>query len=147
MNELKHDLGEKDNQTKSMNKVLIEIIQSMEQVIKSIDSFAGAVYLQGKTYSSAKIYVSTTFRTLAQGMIELCEELIRQNDNYPNEFRSQVSTADVIEQELRMQIEKVEQLIEKVESMSLSAPMLTPSISIYRQIKRSLERKLKQLLE
>lgn len=140
-------LGETDSQTNTMNKLCVHIIQSMEQVMDSIDSFTGATLLQGKTYKSAKIYMSATFRPLAQGMIDLCEELIRQNNKYPSDFQSQVATTDVIEQEVKMQISKLEDLIEKYETINDTVPLFDASLSIYYQMKRQLERKLEHLFE
>src|SRR5699024_12214867 len=74
-----------DGQKNSSNTIHIDIIQSMEQVMDAIDSFAGATLLQGKTYNTAKTYMSAVFRPLAQGIINLSEELIRQNSNYPDD--------------------------------------------------------------
>lgn len=140
-------LGETDAQTRSMNVALIDTIQSMEEVTKSLDSFAGAIFLQGKTYQSAKMYASFTFLPLAQGIINLCEELIRQNDSYPSDFRAQVATTDVVESKLRMQIEQVDQLIEKFEAMNDTIPLFGAPVFIYQQMKRALERKLALLFE
>src|SRR5699024_8218605 len=120
---------------------------SMEQVMEAIDSFAGATLLQGKTYNTAKTYMSAVFRPLAQGIIDLSGELIRQNSNYPNNFRSQVATTDVIENKVRMQIEKINDLIDKVETVNDTLPVLNPIISIYKDMKRTLERKLEHLYE
>lgn len=62
-------LGEVQSQTQSMNAICNATIQSMEQVIQSIDAFAIDTVLQGQTYSSAKAYLVQTFRPLAQGII------------------------------------------------------------------------------
>src|SRR5690625_1050104 len=140
-------LAETDGQTNSSNTIHIEIIQSMEQVMDAIDSFAGATLLQGKTYNTAKTYMSAVFRPLAQGIIDLSEELIRQNSNYPNDFRSQVATTDVIEDKVKMQIDKINDLIDKVEPVNDTLPVLNPIISIYQDMKRTLERKLEHLYE
>ena len=140
-------LAETDDQTNSSNTIHIEIIQSMEQVMDAIDSFAGATLLQGKTYNTAKTYMSAVFRPLAQGIIDLSEELIRQNSNYPNDFRSQVATTDVIEDKVKMQIDKINDLIDKVEPVNDALPVLNPIISIYQDMKRTLERKLEHLYE
>ncbi|MED3093845.1 cytoplasmic protein, partial [Bacillus thuringiensis] len=43
----------------------------------------------------------------AQGIIYLCEELIRQNDAFPSQFQSQVASTDVVEQELLEQIREI----------------------------------------
>ena len=45
-------LGEVQSQTQSMNAICNATIQSMEQVIQSIDAFAIDTVLQGQTYSS-----------------------------------------------------------------------------------------------
>ncbi|MDF4766314.1 T7SS effector LXG polymorphic toxin, partial [Vibrio parahaemolyticus] len=94
-------LGEVQSQTQSMNAVCTATIQGMEQAIQSIDAFAIDTVLQGQTYSSAKSFFVQTFRPLAQGIIYLCEELIRQNNAFPSQFQSQVASTDVIEQEIR----------------------------------------------
>lgn len=138
-------LAETDNQTNSLNAIHIDIIQSMEQVMNAIDSFAGATLLQGKTYKSAKTYMFLLFRPLAQGIIDLSEELIRQNDSYPSDFRSQVATTDVIEEKIKMQIEKIDRLIESLKSADDVLPMVGLTLPIYQKMKRTLERKLADL--
>src|SRR5699024_6944871 len=140
-------LAETDSQTSSSNTIHIDIIQSMEQVMEAIDSFAGATLLQGKTYNTAKTYMSAVFRPLAQGIIDLSEELIRQNSNYPNDFRSQVATTDVIEDKVKMQIKKRNDLIDRVGSVNNALPVFNPINSIYQEMKRTLERKLEHLYE
>src|SRR5699024_7317238 len=140
-------LAETDGQTNSSNTIHIEIIQSMEQDIDAIDSFAGATRLQRKTYNTAKTYMSAVFRSLTQGIIDLSEELIRQNSNYPNDIRSQVATTDGIEDKVKMQIDKINDLIDKVEPVNDALPVLNPIISIYQDMKRTLERKLEHLYE
>ncbi|EOP14030.1 hypothetical protein ICS_00862 [Bacillus cereus BAG2O-3] len=101
-------LGEVQAQTESMNAFCNATIQGMEQIIHSIDTFALDTVLQGQTYSSAKAYFLQTFRPLAQGIIYLCEELIRQNDAFPRDFQSQVASTDVIEQEILEQIREID---------------------------------------
>ncbi|MBJ8028614.1 hypothetical protein JDS96_11820 [Bacillus cereus group sp. N21] len=111
-------LGEVQSQTQSMNAVCTATIQGMEQAIQSIDAFAIDTALQGQTYSSAKSFFVQTFRPLAQGIIYLCEELIRQNDAFPSQFQSQVASTDVIEQELREQIREIDQAKASMEVIS-----------------------------
>lgn len=108
-------LGEVQSQTQSMNAICNATIQSMEQAIQSIDAFAIDTVLQGQTYSSAKAYLVQTFRPLAQGIICLCEELIRQNEAFPNEFQAKVASTDAIEQEIREQIRGINQSITSIE--------------------------------
>lgn len=142
---LKMDLGETDYQTNSMNSICVEIIQSMEQMKSSIMNFSQALLLQGKTYNSAKAYMTKTYLPLAQGIIYLCEELIRQNDQYPINFRNQVSSADVIEQEIIEQIQEINRLIEKMQEATSNLPLYGPVISLYKQMKMKLEGKLERL--
>ena len=118
--EFKYVFREVQNQTQSMNAVCVATIQAMEQAIQSIDTFATDTVLQGQTYSSAKIFFVQTFRPLAQGIIYLCEELIRQNDAFPSDFQSQVASTDVIEQEIREQIQEINRMISSIESISIA---------------------------
>ncbi|MED1113072.1 T7SS effector LXG polymorphic toxin [Bacillus paramycoides] len=140
-------LGEVQAQTESMNAFCTATIQGMEQAIQSIDAFAIDTVLQGQTYSSAKAYFLQTFRPLAQGIIYLCEELIRQNNAFPSQFQSQVAQADVIEQELLEQIRGIEQTKAGIEVISNTLPGMQAMMGIFDMMKRKLQEKLEHLHE
>ncbi|CAG9611828.1 hypothetical protein BACCIP111899_01000 [Bacillus rhizoplanae] len=138
-------LGEVQAQSQSMNAFCAATIQGMEQAISSIDAFVGDAVLQGQTYNSAKTFFAQTFRPLAQGIIYLCEELIRQNNAFPNNFQSQVASTDVIEQEILAQIREIERMIATMEAMSENMPGTQTMIQIYYTMKRKLQEKLEHL--
>ncbi|UIJ69139.1 cytoplasmic protein [Bacillus cereus] len=142
-------LGEVQSQTQSMNAICNATIQSMEQVIQSIDAFAIDTVLQGQTYSSAKSYLVQTFRPLAQGIICLCEELIRQNEAFPNEFQAKVASTDVIEQEIREQIRGINQSITSIEAIEVLTPMpgVGAIVTVLGAMRKKLEEKLEHLYE
>ncbi|WP_088351256.1 deaminase domain-containing protein [Bacillus cereus] len=142
-------LGEVQSQTQSMNAICNATIQSMEQVIQSIDAFAIDTVLQGQTYSSAKSYLVQTFRPLAQGIICLCEELIRQNEAFPNEFQAKVASTDVIEQEIREQIRGINQSITSIEAIEVLTPMpgVDAIVTVLGAMRKKLEEKLEHLYE
>ncbi|KAB7638324.1 MULTISPECIES: T7SS effector LXG polymorphic toxin [Bacillus] len=142
-------LGEVRSQTQSMNAVCTATIQGMEQAIQSIDAFAVDTVLQGQTYSSAKSFFVQTFRPLAQGIIYLCEELIRQNDAFPSQFQSQVASTDVIEQEIREQIQEINQSIASIEMMNAVTPMpgIDALVAVLVEMRKKLEEKLEHLYE
>ncbi|MGH1323964.1 pre-toxin TG domain-containing protein [Bacillus pretiosus] len=142
-------LGEVQSQTQSMNAVCNATIQGMEQVIQSIDAFAIDTVLQGQTYSSAKSFFVQTFRPLAQGIIYLCEELICQNDAFPNDFQSKVASTDVIEQEIREQIQEINQSIASIEMMNAVTPMpgIDALVAVLVEMRKKLEEKLEHLHE
>ncbi|MFP3412834.1 T7SS effector LXG polymorphic toxin [Bacillus sp. SIMBA_074] len=142
-------LGEVQSQTQSMNAICNATIQSMEQAIQSIDAFAIDTVLQGQTYSSAKAYLVQTFRPLAQGIICLCEELIRQNDAFPNEFQAKVASTDVIEQEIREQIRGINQSITSIEAIEVLTPMpgVGAIVTVLGAMRKKLEEKLEHLYE
>lgn len=137
-------LNSAESQTKTMNQVCIDIIQAMEEVKKSIDIFLFDARLQGKTYATAKSYMVQVYRPLAQGIIYLCEELIRQNDRYPNQFRSQVSSSDIVEQEILDQIDEIDRQISILKSNGV---IFGPNIHIFEMIKKALEEKLERIYE
>ena len=138
-------LGETDTQTESMNTVCIEIIQSMEETMSSITAFTLAFSLQGEAYRSAKAFMVGTYLPLAQGIIYLCEELIRQNDKYPSDFRSQVATSDVIELEVVAQINEIDRMITSYETLNKVTPMFSIMILIYKHMRQKLQEKLENL--
>ncbi|WP_318246730.1 DNA/RNA non-specific endonuclease [Bacillus toyonensis] len=142
-------LGEVQSQTQSMNAICNATIQSMEQAIQSIDAFAIDTVLQGQTYSSAKAYLVQTFRPLAQGIICLCEELIRQNEAFPNEFQAKVASTDVIEQEIREQIRGINQSITSIEAIAVLTPMpgVSAIVTVLGAMRKKLEEKLEHLYE
>ncbi|MGH0830373.1 T7SS effector LXG polymorphic toxin [Bacillus pretiosus] len=142
-------LGEVQSQTQSMNAICNATIQSMEQAIQSIDAFAIDTVLQGQTYSSAKSYLVQTFRPLAQGIICLCEELIRQNEAFPNEFQAKVASTDVIEQEIREQIRGINQSITSIEAIEILTPMpgVGAIVTVLGAMRKKLEEKLEHLYE
>ncbi|MBE5094295.1 T7SS effector LXG polymorphic toxin [Bacillus thuringiensis] len=142
-------LGEVQSQTQSMNAICNATIQSMEQAIQSIDAFAIDTVLQGQTYSSAKAYLVQTFRPLAQGIICLCEELIRQNKAFPNEFQAKVASTDVIEQEIREQIRGINQSITSIEAIEVLTPMpgVGAIVTVLGAMRKKLEEKLEHLYE
>ncbi|MGM2820302.1 DNA/RNA non-specific endonuclease [Bacillus cereus group sp. Bce001] len=142
-------LGEVQSQTQSMNAICNATIQSMEQAIQSIDTFAIDTVLQGQTYSSAKAYLVQTFRPLAQGIICLCEELIRQNEAFPNDFQAKVASTDVIEHEIRQQIQEINQSIASIEAIEVLTPMpgVDAIIAVLIAMRKKLEEKLERLYE
>ncbi len=134
-------LGEVQGQTQSMNAVCNATIQGMEQVIQSIDAFTIDTVLQGQTYSSAKSFFVQTFRPLAQGIIYLCEELIRQNDAFPSQFQSQVASTDVIEQEILEQIREIDRMKASMEAISQAM------LNLFTIMRQKLQEKLEHLYE
>ncbi|OED19645.1 hypothetical protein A9523_25015 [Bacillus cereus] len=142
-------LGEVQGQTQSMNAVCNATIQGMEQVIQSIDAFAIDTVLQGQTYSSAKSFFVQTFRPLAQGIIYLCEELIRQNDAFPSQFQSQVASTDVIEQEILEQIREIDRMKASMEAISQAMPIpgMEAMVNLFTVMRQKLQEKLEHLYE
>ncbi|MEI5893486.1 cytoplasmic protein [Bacillus cereus] len=142
-------LGEVQSQTQSMNAVCTATIQGMEQAIQSIDAFAIDTVLQGQTYSSAKAFFVQTFRPLAQGIIYLCEELIRQNDAFPSQFQSQVAQADVIEQEVLEQIREIDRMIASTEALNQTMPIpgMDAMVNLFTVMRQKLQEKLEHLYE
>ncbi|MEK7021890.1 EndoU domain-containing protein [Bacillus sp. FSL K6-6038] len=142
-------LGEVQNQTQSMNAVCTATIQGMEQAIQSIDAFAIDTVLQGQTYSSAKSFFVQTFRPLAQGIIYLCEELIRQNDAFPSQFQSQVASTDVIEQEILEQIQEIDRMKTSMEAISQAMPLpgMDAMANLFTAMRHKLQEKLDHLHE
>ncbi len=137
--------AETDGQTASMNGMCQAVILAMEKTVESIQSFQAAENLQGDAYHSAKGYMAEVYRPLAYGMIQLCEELITQNEQYPRSFQSQVSTDDVEEQQIIDQIAEVDRYLQKLTSSPIPIPGSSIVEMLFNHMKRSLEQKLEQL--
>ncbi|MCI0764384.1 EndoU domain-containing protein [Bacillus sp. TL12] len=142
-------LGEVQSQTQSMNAVCTATIQGMEQAIQSIEAFASDTVLQGQTYDSAKAFFVEAFLPLAQGIIYLCEELIRQNDTFPSDFQSQVASTDVIEQEILEQIREIDRMKTSMEAVSQAMPIpgMDAMANLFTVMRKKLQEKLDHLYE
>ena len=132
-----------------MNAFCTATIQGMEQAIQSIDAFTSDTVLQGQTYDSAKAFFAETFRPLAQGIIYLCEELIRQNDAFPSQFQSQVASTDVIEQEILEQIREIDRMKASMEAISQAMPIpgMDAMANLFIAMRRKLQEKLDHLYQ
>ncbi|PFM69158.1 T7SS effector LXG polymorphic toxin [Bacillus cereus] len=142
-------LGEVQSQTNTMYAFCTATIQSMEQVIQSIDSFVGDSVLQGQTYDSAKMYFAETFLPLAQGIIYLCEELLHQNESFPAEFQSRVASTDIVEQELLEQIREIDRMIASIEvtKQIMPLPDMDAMVNLFIEMRRKIQEKLEHLYE
>ncbi|MED1093846.1 T7SS effector LXG polymorphic toxin [Bacillus paramycoides] len=117
--------------------------------MQSIDAFAIDTVLQGQTYSSAKSFFVQTFRPLAQGIIYLCEELIRQNNAFPSQFQSQVASTDVIEQELLEQIREIDRMKTSMEAVNQAMPIpgMDAMVNLFIVMRQKLQEKLDHLYQ
>ncbi|PGR98027.1 hypothetical protein [Bacillus pseudomycoides] len=90
-----------------------------------------------------------TFRPLAQGIIYLCEELIRQNDAFPSQFQSQVASTDVIEQELLEQIKEIDRMKTSMEAISQTMPIpgMDAMANLFTVMRKKLQEKLDHLYQ
>ncbi len=103
-------LDETKKQAESAEAVCTEIIEAMGQVIRSVEAFTHNDNLQGVTYSSAKTYMESTYKVLAEAMISLCFELMVQNKLIPTSYEADVSTSDIIEVQVEEQIRVIDNL-------------------------------------
>lgn len=139
-------LGEVDHQKTSMNNQHVQLIQAMEQLVRGIDEFSMDILLQAKSYDSAKHYFSQTYKTLAQGLICLSEELIRTNDNFPSNYRSEVASIDLDEDRIRDQIQQINNNLALLEVTSSETTIGLKSIKItLESLKNKLEAQLHKL--
>lgn len=138
-------VGEVEAQTESMVAFYRETIAAMEDVMRVVNEFAFDQELQGKTYDSAKQYFVATYQPLAQGMICLCEELIRQNEAIPRDFQGEVATVDVIEDQVRNQIRQLDGQIQDIEKLSNNVVGMALITPIFVDLKQKLQEKLEAL--
>ncbi len=103
-------LDETKKQAESAEAVCTEIIEAMGKVIQSVEAFVHNENLQGVTYSSAKAYMESTYKLLAEAMISLCCELMVQNKLIPTSFEADVSGSDIIEAQVEEQIRVIDNL-------------------------------------
>ncbi|MBC1334575.1 hypothetical protein HB820_04640 [Listeria booriae] len=75
----------------------------------------------------------------------MCEELIRQNQAFPQKFRADVATTDVIEDEIRNQIRQLDGQIQDIERLSNNVVGMALITPIFVDLKRKLQEKLEAL--
>nr|MBT2176113.1 cytosolic protein [Streptococcus mitis] len=79
-----------------------------------------------------------------QGIIYLCEELIRQNDAFPSDFQSQVASTDVIEHEILEQIREIDRMKTSMEAVNQAMPMpgMDAMVNLFIVMRQKLQEKL-----
>ncbi|MGK0551250.1 T7SS effector LXG polymorphic toxin [Enterococcus faecalis] len=106
-------VGEVQAQTSAATKLAEEYRQFSGQLKDSVNAFFTAP-LTGKAYDSAKLYFSTVYPPLANAFILTCEAFIEAHKKLPDEFKAQVASIDVIEDQLKAQISTGQELVQRI---------------------------------
>ncbi|HEM3598866.1 TPA: hypothetical protein U1C28_001992 [Streptococcus suis] len=150
-------LGQSDYQAGTASSVLSNRISAYKSIQTSLQSFINTGNLQGLTYQSAKNYSSQILIPLIQGCILLDEAVKEACAKLPREYRSQVDSIDLREDELREKIRQAGMMASRYEYLSsLERQKDKPNWSResdlsltarrYMEVERRLQEKLQKLL-
>mgnify|MGYP001198477719 FL=1 len=140
-------LGEVDNQSSSIESICNKYIEEMDDFKQVIYEFTSQDSLNGKAYTSAKEYFKQVYIPLANGIILASEAIIEANRKFPESFRAEVDVNDVIEDLLKVQINRLNQMIiafTNFEEITPSVKLITNSL---RTLQIKFENKLQRLYE
>lgn len=124
-------LGEVDNQSSSIESICNKYIEEMDDFKQVIYEFTSQDSLNGKAYTSAKEYFKQVYIPLANGIIPASEAIIEANRKFPESFRAEVDVNDVIEDLLKVQINRLNQMIiafTNFEEITPSVKLITNSL-------------------
>ncbi len=138
-------LGEVDNQTNSISALCKQNIEEMQKFKNVIDQFASQDSLKGMAYTAAKNYFKQVYIPLANGVILSSEAIIEANRQFPEAFRAEVDVNDVVEDILRGQIKKLNDLITAMTALEEITPPVRLMTNSMRAIQMKLESKLQKL--
>lgn len=155
-------VGSSQAQASSVNTMCQKQIQGYQQLQQAINQFVmSSAELQGKTYDSAKQYFSAVLNPLAKGGMLLAEATAKACQKFPDDYQSQVDSADLKSSELEEQIQQYQQgidtansIIQFVSSSPLPEPAKKTVLKSVKDVKegqekakKKLDKKLKKLLK
>ncbi|MBC2301035.1 hypothetical protein HCJ79_02980 [Listeria welshimeri] len=143
-------LDSADQQVDAISSQCRTYITGLEDVKTAIAQFALEDSLQGKTYDSAKNYLTTTFIPLANGIILICESLEKAAKSFPKSYRNEVDSISLQEEILRNQINRLTILAQNIENIenALKATPLSPLLKHFSEtLQNSKQEVQKQLVK
>ncbi|MBC2348904.1 hypothetical protein HBP57_07575 [Listeria welshimeri] len=143
-------LDSADQQVDAISSQCRTYITGLEDVKTAIAQFAFEDNLQGKTYDSAKNYLTTTFIPLANGIILICESLEKAAKSFPKSYRNEVDGISLQEEILRNQINRLTILAQNIENIenALKATPLSPLLKHFSEtLQNSKQEVQKQLVK
>ncbi|MBL1224621.1 T7SS effector LXG polymorphic toxin [Enterococcus sp. BWR-S5] len=143
-------LSEVRSQTNSAVQLANAYSQAIGALADSCHAFMRAP-LSGNTYDSAKLYFTTVYPPLVNGVTMVCDALTEAHQKFPNEFESSVDTCDVKESELSEKIAQGGQVLKAqyaaIDSLEKADPVLERSIMRTQAAIAKLEETRKHLYE
>ncbi|MBP1047843.1 hypothetical protein I6N96_16250 [Enterococcus sp. BWM-S5] len=141
-------LSEVRSQTSSAVQLANAYSQAIGAITDSCRAFMDAP-LSGQTYDSAKIYFTTVYPPLVNGVTMVCEALTEAHQKFPDDFEQTVDSCDIKESELKEKIAQGKQVLQAqykaIDSLEESDPALEQSIMRTQATIAKLEEKLSQL--
>lgn len=142
-------------QATSVNTMCQKQIQGYQQLQQAINQFVmSSAELQGKTYDSAKQYFSAVLLPLAKGGMLLSEAVSKACQKFPDDYQSQVDSADLKSSELEEQIKQYQQgidmanaILQTVSSSPLPDPTKKTVLDSVNNVKDGQEKAKKKLEE
>lgn len=118
-------------QASSVKAMCQKQIQGYNELQQAINQFVmSSAELQGKTYDSAKQYFSAVLSPLSKGGMLLSEAVAEACQKFPDDYQSQVDSADLKSSELEQQIQQYQKgintansIIQEVSSSPLPDPV------------------------
>lgn len=127
-----------------------DISRNFETLKKSILSFANETELKGKAYDSAKQYFNNTYIPLINGFILLSNAIISANNQFIEDYKSQVDVNSLQSDILENQIQRLEIIISELERISAYNSTINFScehmLYCYRLQQKKIKEKLEKLL-
>ncbi|MGX7419846.1 T7SS effector LXG polymorphic toxin [Carnobacterium gallinarum] len=140
-------IGEVGIQNQSIKSYCNEVISGMEQVRTALSQFVIEPSLKGGAYDSSKSYFNSAYIPATKGFTLVCEAMIKANDRFSKDYKSNVDSNSLQEDVLVSYIYRLNSLSTALEELPAGNIFLSSVIENLQNVRQKTDEKLDKLRE
>lgn len=140
-------IGEVGTQTQSIKSYCNEVISGMDQVRTALSQFVIEPSLKGGAYDSSKNYFNSAYIPATKGFTLVCEAMIKANDRFSKDYKSNVDSNSLQEDVLVSYISRLNSLSTALEELPAGNIFLSSIIDNLQNVRQKTDEKLDKLRE
>lgn len=140
-------IGEVGIQNQSIKSYCNEVISGMDQVRTALSQFVIEPSLKGGAYDSSKSYFNSAYIPATKGFTLVCEAMIKANDRFSKDYKSNVDSNSLQEDVLVSYISRLNSLSTALEELPAGNIFLSSVIENLQNVRQKTDEKLDKLRE
>lgn len=140
-------IGEVGIQNQSIKSYCNEVISGMDQVRTALSQFVIEPSLKGGAYDSSKSYFNSAYIPATKGFTLVCEAMIKANDQFSKDYKSNVDSNSLQEDVLVSYIFRLNSLSTALEELPAGNIFLSSIIENLQNVRQKTDEKLDKLRE